>query len=80
MAGSFIRYDNETILTDDEVILLPNDLTLPSAEAILPSGLLMSYFSKRQGVNFKLGFDLQETFDYEGDPTDWFELKRASWY
>src|SRR5690606_35453203 len=39
MSGSFIRYDNETILTDDEVILLPNDMTLPSAEAILPSGL-----------------------------------------
>lgn len=24
----------------------------------------------------KLGFDLIETFDYEGDPTDWFELKK----
>lgn len=27
----------------------------------------------------KLGFDFQETFDYEGDLTDWFELKRANW-
>jgi ribosomal-protein-alanine N-acetyltransferase len=27
----------------------------------------------------KLGFDLQETFDYEGDLTDWFELTRTSW-
>ncbi|WP_353096294.1 GNAT family N-acetyltransferase [Empedobacter brevis] len=27
----------------------------------------------------KLGFDFQETFDYEGDPTDWFELKKATW-
>ena len=27
----------------------------------------------------KLGFDLQETFDYEGDPTDWFELKKSTW-
>ncbi|MDM1071349.1 GNAT family N-acetyltransferase [Empedobacter brevis] len=27
----------------------------------------------------KLGFDFQETFDYEGDPTDWFELKKAIW-
>lgn len=27
----------------------------------------------------KLGFNLQETLDYEGDPTDWFELKRTSW-
>ncbi len=27
----------------------------------------------------KLGFDFQETFDYEGDPTDWFELKKTTW-
>jgi len=27
----------------------------------------------------KLGFDFQETFDYEGDPTDWFELKKITW-
>lgn len=27
----------------------------------------------------KLGFDYIELFDYEGDPTDWFELKKANW-
>ncbi len=27
----------------------------------------------------KLGFDFKETFDYEGDPTDWFELKKSVW-
>lgn len=27
----------------------------------------------------KLGFDYQETFDYEGDPTEWFELKKTTW-
>ena len=27
----------------------------------------------------KLGFSLEETFDYEGDMTDWFELKRTDW-
>lgn len=27
----------------------------------------------------KLGFNFQETFDYEGDPTDWFELKKSTW-
>lgn len=27
----------------------------------------------------KLGFDFQETFDYEGDPTDWFVLKKRNW-
>ncbi|PRZ23457.1 GNAT family N-acetyltransferase [Flavobacterium granuli] len=27
----------------------------------------------------KLGFAFQETFDYEGDPTDWFELKKTTW-
>jgi len=27
----------------------------------------------------KLGFNFQETFDYEGDPTDWFELKKVTW-
>lgn len=27
----------------------------------------------------KLGFDFKETFDYEGDLTDWFELKRSNW-
>lgn len=36
-----------------------------------------------QGENFiavtKLGFDFHETFDYEGDPTDWFELTKTTW-
>ena len=27
----------------------------------------------------KLGFDFKETFDYEGDLTDWFELKKETW-
>ncbi|UKJ07021.1 GNAT family N-acetyltransferase [Solitalea lacus] len=27
----------------------------------------------------KLGFDFQETFDYEGDLTDWFKLKKEYW-
>lgn len=27
----------------------------------------------------KLGFEFKETFDYEGDPTDWFELKKENW-
>jgi ribosomal-protein-alanine N-acetyltransferase len=27
----------------------------------------------------KLGFDFIETFNYEGDPTDWFELKKTTW-
>lgn len=27
----------------------------------------------------RLGFEFRETFDYEGDPTDWFELKKADW-
>lgn len=27
----------------------------------------------------KLGFDFQEIFDYEGDPTDWFELSKTNW-
>lgn len=27
----------------------------------------------------KLGFDYIETFDYEGDPTDWFRISRDSW-
>lgn len=27
----------------------------------------------------KLGFVFQETFDYEGDPTDWFEITKTSW-
>ena len=27
----------------------------------------------------KLGFDFIETFDYEGDPTNWYELSRTSW-
>lgn len=27
----------------------------------------------------KLGFTLQETFDYEGNPTDWFELTKKNW-
>ncbi|MFM7661976.1 MAG: GNAT family N-acetyltransferase [Bacteroidota bacterium] len=32
-----------------------------------------------KNVLTKLGFDFQETFDYEGDPTDWFELKKTTW-
>ena len=27
----------------------------------------------------KLGFDFKETFDYEGNQTDWFELNRTNW-
>lgn len=27
----------------------------------------------------KLGFDFKETFDYNGDPTNWFELSKTSW-
>lgn len=27
----------------------------------------------------KLGFNFKETFDYDGDPTDWFELKKTIW-
>lgn len=27
----------------------------------------------------KLGFDFTETFDFEGDATDWFELKKTTW-
>jgi [ribosomal protein S5]-alanine N-acetyltransferase len=27
----------------------------------------------------KLGFDFKELFDYEGDPTNWFELKKTNW-
>lgn len=30
-------------------------------------------------VLYKLGFDFKETFDYEGNPTDWFELKKVTW-
>ena len=32
-----------------------------------------------KNVLTKLGFDYQETFDYEGDMTDWFELKKVNW-
>lgn len=27
----------------------------------------------------KLGFDFRETFDYDGHPTDWFQLKKEIW-
>ena len=27
----------------------------------------------------KLGFVFQETFDYEGGPTDWFKLTERDW-
>lgn len=27
----------------------------------------------------RLGFNFRETFDHEGDPTDWFELKKVDW-
>ncbi len=27
----------------------------------------------------KLGFSYKETFDYEGDQTEWFELKKLTW-
>ena len=30
-------------------------------------------------VLFKLGFERRNTFDYDGDPTDWFELKKSTW-
>lgn len=30
-------------------------------------------------VLYKLGFEYRETFDYEGDLTDWFELEKQKW-
>lgn len=30
-------------------------------------------------VLHKLGFEYRETFDYEGDLTDWFELEKQNW-
>ncbi len=33
---------------------------------------------KSKKVLQKLGFEYQETFDYEGDLTDWFELKKQN--
>lgn len=30
-------------------------------------------------VLIKLGFYFKETFDYEGSPTDWFELAKENW-
>lgn len=30
-------------------------------------------------VLFKLGFELKQTFDYEGEATDWFELRKQIW-
>ena len=32
-----------------------------------------------KNVLTKLGFDYIETFDYDGTPTDWFELKKINW-
>lgn len=32
-----------------------------------------------QKVLTKLGFRFEETFDYDGDITNWFELKRTDW-
>lgn len=32
-----------------------------------------------QKVLTKLGFTFQEAFDYDGELTDWFELKKANW-
>ena len=32
-----------------------------------------------QKVLKKLGFTFREVFDYEGAPTNWFELKKADW-
>jgi ribosomal-protein-alanine N-acetyltransferase len=34
---------------------------------------------KSQNVLSKLGFEFQEKFDFEGDPTNWFELKKTGW-
>lgn len=32
-----------------------------------------------KNVLTKLGFNFIETFDYDGTPTDWFELKKINW-
>ncbi len=32
-----------------------------------------------KNVLIKLGFIFQETFDYEGDSTNWYELKKTDW-
>ncbi|MBL1407502.1 GNAT family N-acetyltransferase [Sphingobacterium faecale] len=35
--------------------------------------------TKSKNVLTKLGFELTETFDYDGDITDWFELKKGQY-
>lgn len=35
--------------------------------------------SNSKRVLSKLDFDFIETFDYDGDKTDWFELKKENW-
>ncbi|RFS18934.1 N-acetyltransferase [Chitinophaga silvatica] len=51
-----------------------NNLNIDSIFAITDPKNLNS-----KKVLTKLGFTNLETFDYEGDPTDWFELKKNNW-
>lgn len=50
------------------------NLNIDSIFAITDPGNINS-----QKVLKKLGFNFQETFDYEGLPVDWFELKKTHW-
>lgn len=49
-------------------------LAIDSIFAITDPGNL-----KSKKVLGKLGFEHREVFDYEGDLTDWFELKKQNW-
>lgn len=51
-----------------------NNLDIDRIFAITDPG---NFDSKK--VLGKLGFNYQETFDYEGDLTDWFELTKQNW-
>lgn len=71
------KHWNKGYATESSIAILEygfNNLNVESIFAITdPKNV------KSKKVLTKIGFDFHETFDYEGDPTDWFELTKANW-
>ncbi|MBP5982307.1 MAG: GNAT family N-acetyltransferase [Fluviicola sp.] len=63
--------------TESSIALLDYGFKTLNTDAIFAITDPKNVNSKK--VLSKLGFEFKETFDYEGDPTDWFELKKTTW-
>jgi [ribosomal protein S5]-alanine N-acetyltransferase len=63
--------------TESSIVVLENAFQVLNIEAIYAMASPGNLNSKK--VLLKLGFTYKNTFDWDGDINDWFELKKENW-